>query len=149
MVITTAASLGCRYILHLDTESRNESWEEKITKSILLVDEKQLCCSMAFPTLGQGRAPKQNCIEVIFNGLMLNMEFISWARQDFWYFHKCKARVNIFYKNPVSHVKWISYSTSKSLNFLLINCILFGFWTCFKFSYEYVWSVILQLMDWA
>lgn len=58
MAITTASNLNCHFILHLDSETKTLSWEEKITKSMLLVDGSSLGQTMAFPMLGQGMKVK-------------------------------------------------------------------------------------------
>lgn len=59
MAITTASRLNCRFILHLDSETKSRSWEEKITKCMLLVENSNHGQSMAFPLLGQGMKVKK------------------------------------------------------------------------------------------
>lgn len=59
LALTTAENLNCQYILHLDAETQNESWEEKIKKCLLKIENSNVGQSVAFPTLGQGKKTSQ------------------------------------------------------------------------------------------
>lgn len=60
VAVTIAENLNCRYILHLDAETQKETWEEKITKCLLTIENSNVGQSMAFPTLGQGMGMGEN-----------------------------------------------------------------------------------------
>lgn len=67
LALTTAENLNCQFILHLDTETQNESWEEKINKCLLKIENSNVGQSMAFPTLGQGKktSPRKSCSRLV------------------------------------------------------------------------------------